>query len=198
MEHRRNRIRRGMIGERTAKEILLDYYTEDSKLFAMLWTHSRQVAELALQIALNYKDSAVDAEFVNDAALLHDIGIFRTNAPDIYCVGDEPYIRHGVIGSELLKARGLDRYALVCERHTGAGLSCREIEERQLPLPHRDMLPLSVEEKIICYADKFYSKSNLTKRKPVDKIRKGMQKFGDEQLRRFDEMHAMFGSLLPF
>ena len=55
------------------------------------------------------------------------------------------------------------------------------------------MLPVSLEEKIICYADKFFSKSSPDKIKTIKSIRHSMEKFGTEQLRRFDEMHAMFG-----
>lgn len=184
-----------MIGKEKAKPILLKYYNEDSDLFRLLWKHSRQVASLALSIAekMVAEGSNVDVEFVGEVALLHDIGIFRTHAPKIFCIGDEPYIRHGVIGSELLTAEDMPRHALVCERHTGAGLSLAEIIRDNLPLPHRDMVPVSVEEKLICYADKFYSKSSPDKVKTRDSIRKGMQKFGAEQLARFDEMDRLFG-----
>ena len=181
-----------MINGISAKDILLKYYTEDSDLFRLLWTHSCQVAEKALSIAEKY-NGIVDKEFVYDASLLHDIGIFRTHAPSIFCVGDEPYIRHGVIGGELLRQLGMERYALVCERHTGAGLSCDDIIKENLPLPHRDFLPVRIEEKIVCYADKFYSKSDVNKIKTVEGIRRSLSKFGEEQVARFDEMNAMFG-----
>lgn len=181
-----------MTGQSAAKAVLLKYYNEDSDLFRLLWRHSNQVAEKAVEISLKCYVGDVDAEFVYEAALLHDIGIFRTFAPSIFCVGNEPYIRHGIIGAELLRAEGMPRHALVCERHTGAGLSCSEIVAQNLPLPHRDMLPVSIEEKIVCYADKFFSKSNPDKVKTVKGIRHSMAKFGDSQLRRFDEMHALF------
>ena len=180
-----------MIDNLTAKDILLKYYSPDSELFHTLWIHSCQVAEKALEIAARFKGE-VDEDFIYDAAILHDIGIFKTNAPDIYCTGTEPYIRHGIIGAELLRGLGLERHALVCERHTGAGLSCEEIVAQQLPLPHRDMLPVSLEEKIICYADKFFSKPHIQRIKTVDGIRKSMKKFGEAQLRRFDEMNELF------
>lgn len=180
-----------MIDNLTAKDILLKYYTPDSELFRTLWIHSCQVAEKAREIAARFKGK-VDEDFIYDAAILHDIGIFQTNAPDIHCTGTEPYIRHGIIGAELLRGLGLERHALVCERHTGAGLSCEEIIAQHLPLPHRDMLPVSLEEKIICYADKFFTKSHLKRVKTVDDIRKSMKKFGEDQLRRFNEMNELF------
>ena len=61
-----------------AKEILLKYYTEDSDLFRLLWRHSNQVAEKAAKIAEKCVVGTATAEFVYEAALLHDIGIFRS------------------------------------------------------------------------------------------------------------------------
>ena len=181
-----------MIGDLSAKDILLKFYDEDSDLFRLLWKHSCQVAEMSLDIASRLK--GVDEDFVYDAALLHDVGIIKTNAPKIFCNGTEPYIRHGILGAEMLRSLGdgMDRYARVCECHTGAGLSKDDIERGNLPLPHRDMVPETVEEKIVCYADKFYSKSNVNDVKTVDYIRADLGKFGEGQLRRFDEMNALF------
>lgn len=66
-----------MTCETRAKDVLLKYYDENSDIFRLLWHHSCQVAEMAVGIALNCEGKA-DAEFVYEAALLHDIGIFRT------------------------------------------------------------------------------------------------------------------------
>ena len=46
------------------------------------------------------------------------------------------------------------------KRHTGAGLTKKEIIEQELPLPQQDFLPETTEEKLICYADKFFSKTH--------------------------------------
>lgn len=126
--------------------------------------------------------------------MLHDIGIFRCNAPDICCTGPLPYICHGVEGRKILEAEGLPRHALVCERHTGAGLTVADIESQHLPLPRRDMTPQSLEEKLICYADKFFSKSgDITAEKPLDKVRRSMERHGRDTLERFDRLHELFG-----
>ena len=86
------------------------------------------------------------------------------------------------------------RHALVCERHTGAGLSVEDIISQSLPLPHRDMLPLSIEEKLICYADKFYSKSgDIRREKPFDKVVESMRRHGEDTLERFMQLHELFG-----
>lgn len=174
------------------KSIISLYYEEGSALLDLLTTHSEMVARKALAIA----DSAglsVDREFVWNAAMLHDIGIFRCHAPSIYCCGSEPYIRHGVVGGGLMRELGYPEIARVCERHTGSGLTAKEIAETGLPLPHQDFLPETVEEKLICYADKFYSKSgNPTAEKPFDRVRASMAKFGPDSLARFDALAALF------
>ena len=180
-----------MIDNLTAKDILLKYYSPDSELFHTLWIHSCQVAEKALEIAARFKGE-VDEDFIYDAAILHDIGIFKTNAPDIYCTGTEPYIRHGIIGAELLRGLGLERHALVCERHTGAGLSLEDIIAQQLPVPHREMLPITLEEQLICFADKFFSKTHLDEEKTVEKARQSIAKYGEESLSRFDRWCSLF------
>lgn len=175
-----------------AKTILLKHYNEDSELFRSLWIHSQCVMQKALQCA-KHCPLNIDFDFVAEAALLHDIGIFRCNAPDIFCVGDLPYICHGIEGRKILEQEGLYRHALVCERHTGAGLSIDNIINQNLPLPHHDMLPLSIEEQLVCYADKFFSKSgNLTEEKSVEHVMRQMKKFGDDSLERFLAMHHIF------
>ena len=171
------------------------FYEPGSDLYDLLLLHSRQVALLAGQLAqrLVMRGIPVDIEFVDEAAMLHDIGIIGTDAPGIYCHGTEPYICHGVLGRKMLDGIGLYRHALVCERHTGTGLALSEIEERQLPLPHRDLLPVSIEEKLVCYADKFYSKSHPHKIRPFEVTRAKLEKFGAATIERFDAMASLFG-----
>lgn len=80
------------------QSVLDKYYPEDNELRRLLLKHSRQVADRALLIVDKHKELAVDRQFVEEAAMLHDIGIFRCNAPSIFCYGKEPYIKHGPIG----------------------------------------------------------------------------------------------------
>lgn len=176
------------------ERIIDKYYPADSALRRLLLTHSRAVRDLALEIGRR-SGLPLDLDFVSQAAMLHDIGIYMCDAPDIHCHGTEPYIRHGIIGAELLRREGLPCHALVCERHTGAGLTAEEIERQGLPLPHHDMLPISLEEKLICYADKFYSKSgDPTRCKTLDRVRNSMAGFGSDSLARFDALHSLFNT----
>ena len=148
-----------------ALAIINKYYPEDNELKHILLTHSRAVADKALWIADRHPELNLDRAFLEEAAMLHDIGVFLTDAPGIHCQGTHPYICHGYLGSELLQKEGFPKHALVCERHTGAGLSLKSILERELPVPHREMLPVSLEEQVICFADKFFSKTRLDEEK---------------------------------
>lgn len=181
-----------MIRTMEPEKIIEKYYSPQSELYRILLDHSRLVTAKALQIADAHPELQADRNFIAEAAMLHDIGIFGTDAPGIGCRGDRPYICHGILGSELLQAEGYPRHALVCERHTGAGLTREEIIRQVLPLPHRDLLPVSIEEQIICFADKFYSKSKSQHEKSVEKIRQGMRKYGEDSVKRFDRWCRLF------
>ena len=61
-----------------------------------------------------------------------------------------------------------------------------------MPLPQVDLLPETPEEKLICLADKFFSKSGQMEEKPLDKIRKQMAKFGTASAERFEELLRLF------
>jgi uncharacterized protein len=118
------------------------------------------VADRCLLIAKKHPELRLDKVFLEEAAMLHDIGIYQCNAPSIHCHGSEPYIKHGTIGADILRKEGFPRHARVAERHTGTGLTRQQIERQQLPLPHEDFVPETLEEEIVCYADKYYSKSS--------------------------------------
>ena len=175
------------------QQIIDKYYGGCGALRHILLTHSQSVTQRALRIAAMHPELNIDTDFVRNAAMLHDIGIIRVDAPGIECHGTEPYIRHGVCGAEMLRAESLPEcYARVCERHTGAGLTLNDIVSQNLPLPHHDLQPETIEEKLICYADKFYSKSHLDRCKTLPQAEKTISRFGDEGLQRFLLWERMF------
>ena len=175
------------------QQIIDKYYGGCGALRHILLTHTESVARRALRIAAIDRELNIGTDFVRNAAMLHDIGIVRVDAPSIECHGTEPYIRHGVCGAEMLRAEGLpESYARVCERHTGAGLTLNDIVSQNLPLPHHDLQPETIEEKLICYADKFFSKTRLDREKTIEQAEKSLSKFGGETLARFREMKRMF------
>lgn len=175
-------------------ELIDKYYPAGTPLRDIYLRHCRSVAHLALDIAAK-KHLAIPSSLIEAAAMTHDIGIYRCNAPSIECHGDEPYIRHGIIGGALLRLEGApEEWARVAERHTGSGLTAEEISEQHLPLPAADYLPESQLERLICYADKFYSKSGNMELKPLSKVRASMARFGQASLDRFDALNREFST----
>lgn len=175
-------------------KIIQKYYKQDFLAYYFLVEHSEAVAKKALEIAKKNPQFDLDINFIKEASMLHDIGIFLTKANDIGCFGDKPYICHGYLGRELLDKEGYHKHGLVCERHIGVGISIRDIKKQNLPLPQRDMIPVSMEEKIICFSDKFFSKHKqfLTKEKSINKIRKGLLSFGQDKIKEFDKLIELF------
>ena len=165
--------------------IIDKYYPADDELRRVLLKHSRQVADRCLAIARKHKELPVDIQFLEEAAMLHDIGIYQCNAPSIHCHGSEPYIKHGTIGADILRKEGFPRHARVAERHTGTGLTRQQIERQQLPLPHEDFVPETLEEEIVCYADKYYSKSSPDRVRTVLETAQSLEKFGQEGVKKF-------------
>jgi uncharacterized protein len=176
-----------MVGENDSVLQIFDkYYSEIHPAREILITHSRLVRDKSLKIASDHPELGADEQFIVEASMLHDIGIFLTYAPPIGCHGEHPYICHGYMGREILEKEGLPKHGLVCERHTGTGLTKEEIKSQNLPLPHRDMVPRSIEEQIICFADSFYSKGkDLKKEKSPEQIKQALEKYGDEKAEIF-------------
>jgi len=168
------------------------YYSDNQPLRELLLLHSRLVAQKALAIVDAHPELGADRKFTEEAAMLHDIGIFLTDAAPIHCFGKYHYVCHGYLGAELLRKEGLPLHALVAERHTGTGLTLRQIVERDLPVPHREMVPVSIEEKIICFADKFFSKTRPQEEKTVEQAEYSLAKFGDEGVQIFRSWCKLF------
>ncbi len=176
--------------------VIKKYFKPGSTAFDILIEHSSMVMAKALAVAENIRHLSPDLTFVKEAAMLHDIGIVFVNAPQLGCHGTAPYICHGYLGRELLEKEGFPLHALVCERHIGTGIAIADIERLNLLLPKRDMQPMTIEEELICYADKFFSKriGQLHYEKSADEARKELEKFGAEKLEAFDEMHRLFSN----
>lgn len=175
--------------------VIQNFYDKGSKAYRVLVEHSRLVASLAVSIAGKTGLPESSRTFIYEAAMLHDVGIIHTDAPKLGCYGEEPYIRHGVIGRSLLEGLGLDAHALVCERHVGLGITASEIAERKLPLPWRDMVPMTIEEEIVCYADKFFSKNGSSGgvKKSSAEVEEAFRRYGIERLEQFALWRERFG-----
>ena len=179
-----------------AETVLSGYFAVEA--LEVVVTHGRVVADLSLAIGRCLALPDADLCFIEEAAMLHDIGICRVEAAEIGLHGVHPYIMHGILGREILEAEGLPRHALVCERHIGVGLTVSDIVSQRLPLPQRDMIPRTLPEEIICFADLFFSKKpgRLERRKPVGKVRAKLAGFGSDKIQIFDSWLRRFGAAL--
>jgi uncharacterized protein len=90
-----------------------------------------------------------------------------------------------------LREEGFTRHARVAERHTGSGLTKEQIIAQGLPLPAEDFVPETIEEKVICYADKFFSKSHPERIASPEHIRQTMLKFGNGSLERWEQLEKL-------
>lgn len=176
-------------------DIIRKYYQNFPLAHQVLLEHSRLVTRKALTIARSLaRETRIDLDFIPEAAMLHDIGMLYTYAPDLHCFGELHYLQHGVKGYDILINEGLPRHARVCERHTGIGLTAAEIIEQKLPLPARDMLPETLEEKVICYADLFFSKShqNRGREKTYLEVKLELIRYGEQKADVFDSWRKQF------
>ncbi len=173
-------------------EILRKYYPESSALRQLLLTHSCQVAKKALRIAWKHPELNLNTDFLLEAAMVHDIGIYLTDASGIYCTGSYPYLLHGYLGAKLMRMEGREDLARVCERHTGTGLYDEDIRRQQLPLPPGIYHPVTLEEQVVCYADKFFSKSHPERERTIEQTARSLEKWGEECVIRFNQWAAKF------
>jgi len=180
-------------------KIIGHFYPEDTPLRRLLLKHSTQVRDKAMSILEAQPSMDVDADVVRSGALLHDIGIIKCHAPKILCGGDAPYISHGIQGAAMLRDYGrrngidLEACARICERHTGSGITAQEVIQQRMPIPPRDYLPETLEEKLVCLADKFFSKSGDMHEEGPEQVRAELSRFGEGSLSRFNEMMRLFG-----
>lgn len=175
------------------QEIIDRHYPAGTPLRDIYMRHCRSVADKALSIA-SRRALPLDPAEVEAAAMLHDIGITLTDAAGIECFGTEPYLAHGRLGADLLRREGApEQMARVAERHTGAGLTPADVERLQPLLPpDRSYMPANQLERLICYADKYFSKNGDMKEKPLERVRASLAKFGPDALSRFNALLAEF------
>jgi uncharacterized protein len=172
--------------EKEAIQLLKKHSTGKRELKIVL-AHSRAVQKLALEIAGRINRAGkrkADTHFIRTAALLHDIGRFE----------HPPWkqaILHGVAGARILKKEGLPAaYQKVCMNHLGAGITKADIRKQRLPLPLADYVPRTIEEKIICYADR---RIDGAKRVPIGNDIERLKRYGaaERLIRLHEEMQRL-------
>jgi uncharacterized protein len=148
----------------------------------LVLTHCEIVWAVAEQLL-----DGLDADLVRAGCLLHDIGVYRLGH-------DDPYLRHGVLGHELLAEEGLPtELRRFCSHHMGVGLSRDDVRRQGLPIPPADYLAESAEERLVMYADKFHSKTSPPTFVTADTYALDVRRFGADKPARFASLRAEFG-----
>jgi uncharacterized protein len=176
-----------------AEEQLHRRHAPTPAAFTVVHTHCRIVWELTASLLATGAAPGADRGLVRTGALLHDIGVYRLYDGDGR-LDHAQYLRHGVLGHELLAADGMPR--TVCRFascHTGVGLTREDIERGGLPLPPADYVAETVEERLVMYADKFHSKSRPDSVLTVEAYRGQLRRFGAAKVRLFDALVTEFG-----
>ncbi len=146
--------------------------------------HCKAVSELATEIANACKEKGlnVDLELVEIGALLHDIGRAKTHS-----------VHHAVIGAEMAKSIGMPETIIsIIKRHVGGGIT--EDEAKKLGWPRDVYVPQTLEEKIVCYADKLI---NGSRRVPIERtIEEFSRKLPQQAIERIKKLHEEMVNLI--
>ena len=160
--------------------------------FDLVHTHCVVVAAVAAQL-LERRPQPLDAALVRAGCLLHDVGVYRLY-DEHGRIDRAAYLRHGVLGEELLREEGYPPVlARFCSHHTGVGLTTQDVVREHLPLPVADYLAGTPEEELVMYADTFHSKSDPPTFTTSFRARRQLARFGPDKVARFDAFVARFG-----
>ncbi|KAL7720269.1 HD domain-containing protein [Entamoeba marina] len=173
--------------------LLEKYYHDFPKIKERLLSHGKSVYSKCEQIAMKHPEYNINMTFIFEVSYLHDIGVFMTNVPAIDCYGTERYVLHGHLGGEILRKEGYEEHAKVCERHTAVGIDEEDIIKYEIPLPlNKTYCAETIEEKLLMYCDKFYTKENVSYELSMDEIRFKVAKKGDKALKKLDNLIELF------
>jgi uncharacterized protein len=146
--------------------------------------HCQAVSALAVKLGrfCKSKGQTVNIDLVKIGGLLHDIGRSKTHD-----------ITHAVVGAEIARSLNLpESIVLIIERHIGGGITSEEA--KKLGLPGKDYFPLTLEEKLVAYADKLIEASSVV---PIEQtIKQFSNKLGENHpaINRIIKLHE---ELLP-
>ena len=147
--------------------------------------HCLDVADFALQIAakLQKRGYSVDLELVEMGAVLHDLGRAKSHGTD-----------HSLIGAQMAQELGLPQNVVnIIKRHVGAGITKEEAND--MGWPEGLYEPQTLEEKIVCYADKRVGQGEVM---PIENEienlqRKGLVEAAERVRSLHDEIRGLLG-----
>ena len=175
--------------------IIHKYIPPSSPVYPYYIVHVTLVTAKALRIADRLAFSDEQKQFIEEASMLHDIGIIRVHAPDIHCRGSLPYVMHIKEGRKILEAEGLPNHARIAENHFGiGGIKKDEIENSGVKLPFEDIVCNQIEDKVINYSDLFFSKnpSKFFNESSLKRVREKVKNYGSRQQQIFELWHSEF------
>lgn len=171
---------------------LHERHAPSSPAFELVYGHCVIVCEIAEQLLARSAED-LDAGLVRAGSLLHDIGVYRLYGPDGR-LDHANYIRHGLLGHELLAEEGLpEALCRFCSRHTGVGLTRDDVRTQHLPLPVADYVPETDEELLVTYADKFHSKTDPPTFVTAASYTASIRRFGADKAAAFASLRERFG-----
>lgn len=157
----------------------------------LVYDHCLTVCAIAEQLAARVDDT--DGDLVRAGALLHDIGVYQLY-DDAGVLDHANYIRHGVLGYELLAREGLpERLCRFASHHTGVGISRDEVIRQGLPIPPGDYMAETREETIVMYADKFHTKTEPPSFVTAAEYTASTRRFGPDKVAAFEALRDQFG-----
>jgi uncharacterized protein len=170
--------------------------TYKEKWVELVWTHSNIILEIALKIAENLESEKViliNIELLAKGTLLHDIGVYQCYDEDLNPDKKlKTYINHGFIGAEIIKSENfsesVSRFAIT---HTATGLTKEDVERENLPYEKIDYIPITLEEELLCYADKFHSKYPAFS--SYEKVLEQIKMFDPKREIKLDNLRRKFG-----
>ncbi|WP_327000884.1 HD domain-containing protein [Dactylosporangium sp. NBC_01737] len=172
---------------------LHERHAPSREAFDLVYTHCRIVWRIAEQLLARPGGPAVDARLVRAGCLLHDIGVYR-----LYdaagALDHAGYIRHGVLGHELLREAGLpEAVCRFCSCHTGVGVTREDVVRQGLPIPPGDYVAETEEERLVMHADKFHSKSSPPRFVTAAEYTRAVRRFGEDKAALFTSMVRRYG-----
>ncbi|MBN1260614.1 MAG: HD domain-containing protein [Anaerolineae bacterium] len=175
--------------------IIHKFIPPDSYTYRLYLPHVAAVTAMSIRIARRLGLDEAQLQFIEEAAMLHDIGIVEVKSEWLHCTGTLPYIGHMEAGRKILEAEGLPRHARVAAEHIGVGITREEILALGLPLEPRDIFPATVEEQIISWSDLFFSKvpGSVWYQRSVAEARDLVVRFGDRAVCTFAAWLEKFG-----
>jgi uncharacterized protein len=180
----------------TEKEILAlhEKHAPTPGALDLVYPHCVIVCAIAEQLCSRPgRDPGVDIDLVRVGSLLHDIGVYRLY-DDAGDLDHTDYVRHGVLGYELLREEGLpEAICRFASHHTGVGISRDDVLAQHLPIPPADYLAETGEERLVMYADKFHSKTTPPVFRSASACAARLRRFGEEKVRAFQAMRDTFG-----